>query len=290
MWIWGYNTNGTGNRPLEIVIPLLADLGYRSIAITLDDTVLNPYSKNLREQLARVDRLLRRHALASFIETGARYLLDPGTKHEPTLVSPDAAARQFRCEFLKRSLAIARDLGSQGVSFWSGCLHPNDPREERQIAGDFRRHVEELLVTAERYQTSMALEAEPSMYVERNSDVRGFVAALDSPYLGVTIDVGHLHCLSEPWDEVSKTGSRIKNVHMEDMLHGDHEHRMFGDGDIPFDKVFSELRKAEYQGCINLELSRHGHAFPEVAAHSLSWLRAALDPIADTDTDARMAT
>ena len=39
----GYNTNGLAHHSLPAAIELLADLGYRSVAITLDHGCLNPF-------------------------------------------------------------------------------------------------------------------------------------------------------------------------------------------------------------------------------------------------------
>jgi len=44
--------------------------------------------------------MLARHNLASVIETGARFLLNPWVKYEPTLVSPKKEERECRINFL----------------------------------------------------------------------------------------------------------------------------------------------------------------------------------------------
>ena len=58
--------------------------------------------------------------MRSVIETGARYLLDPRVKHEPTLLSED---RRRRIDFYKYAIDLAAQLGSGCVSLWSGVLH-----------------------------------------------------------------------------------------------------------------------------------------------------------------------
>src|SRR5215469_1078741 len=96
----GYNTNGLAHHDPFQAIELLAELGYRSVAITLDHGPLNPYAVDFAIHIEKLRALLDRLQMRSVIETGARYLLDPRTKHEPTLVSPDAGARQRRVDFL----------------------------------------------------------------------------------------------------------------------------------------------------------------------------------------------
>ena len=48
----GYNTNGFNCHYLESALEIIADLGYRGVAITLDNYILNPASADLDRQLA----------------------------------------------------------------------------------------------------------------------------------------------------------------------------------------------------------------------------------------------
>src|SRR6516162_2196240 len=90
---FGYNTNGFAHHCLEDTLAILSELGYRSVAVTLDYHALNPYDPDLSRQIVVVRDLLERLELYSVVETGARFLLDPRQKHQPTLVSAAAAER-----------------------------------------------------------------------------------------------------------------------------------------------------------------------------------------------------
>ena len=59
----GYNTNGFAHHRLEDAIAILAELGYRSIALTLDYHALNPFDPDLPRQLAAVKSLLQERGL-----------------------------------------------------------------------------------------------------------------------------------------------------------------------------------------------------------------------------------
>jgi hypothetical protein len=50
----GYNTNGFAHHNLLDAIDVLAEIGYRSVAITLDHNALNPFTADLPRQLAAV--------------------------------------------------------------------------------------------------------------------------------------------------------------------------------------------------------------------------------------------
>ena len=115
----GYNTNGLAFHRWPEAIELIAEIGYRSVAITVDHHCLDPYSTRLKDELSQMREILDRLGLISTIETGARYLLNPQIKHEPTLMSPTETERRVRIDYLKRCIDIAGELQSEAVSFWS---------------------------------------------------------------------------------------------------------------------------------------------------------------------------
>src|SRR5262245_52870464 len=123
----GYNTNGFAHHRLEDAIDILAELGYGGIALTLDVHHLDPFAPDLAARTAAVAHRLARHGMRCAIETGARFLLAPRQKHQPTLLSPSAEERAVRLDFLKRCVIIAADLNADCVSFWSGAAVDNAP-------------------------------------------------------------------------------------------------------------------------------------------------------------------
>ncbi|MGE3820084.1 MAG: sugar phosphate isomerase/epimerase family protein, partial [Isosphaeraceae bacterium] len=120
----GYNTNGLAHHRLTDAITLLADEGYQSVAITLDAGALDPYEEPaaFRKQLQNVREILEKRQLGCVIETGARFLLNPRKKHDPTLLDPSPERRDLRTDFLIRAIDIAAELNADAVSFWSGAL------------------------------------------------------------------------------------------------------------------------------------------------------------------------
>ena len=98
---------------------------------------------------------------------------------------------------------------------------------------------------------------------------------IDISRLGLTIDVGHLHCQGEvPIPEkIRASKDRLVNVHIEDMRSGVHEHLMFGDGEIDFPPVIAALAEIGYDGLLSVELSRHSHEGPHAARRAYNYLR-----------------
>ena len=106
MFRLGYNTNGFNCHSLESALEVISSLGYQGAAITLDNYILNPWSSDLNSELDLVERRLNQYSLSCVIETGARFLLNPRHKHEPTPISNDAV------NVAKQSYAYLRNLAS----------------------------------------------------------------------------------------------------------------------------------------------------------------------------------
>ncbi len=273
----GYNTNGLAHHSLSDAIRLLASLGYQSVAITIDHAALNPYQKGFEQHLDEVHQLLTELRMSSVIETGGRFLLDPNHKHHPTLVSSKSAGRPRRVEFLRHAIDIAAALESNCVSLWSGVLPSGDSRQE-----GFRRLTEGLhlvLEYADRKNVKIGFEPEPGMLIDTMASFSDLVEQIESPRLGLTLDLGHLHCLGETpiEDHLYRWADRLVNVHLEDMKVGVHEHLMFGEGEIDFGPVLAALAEIEYQGGMHVELSRHSHLGPTAAKQAYLFLKSRLD-------------
>ena len=273
----GYNTNGMAHHELFDAVALLADLGYRSVAITIDHGTLSPRDGRLSQQIGRLRRLLGELEMRSVIETGVRFLLDPRAKHEPTLLSADPAGRARRMEFYKHAVRCAAELGSDCVSLWSGVLHESIPRT--QATARLVEGLDELLQYAAGQGVTIGFEPEPGMLIDSMASYEELLRLLDAENLRLTLDVGHLQCQGEaPIDEViHRWAPRLVNVHIEDMRRGVHEHLMFGEGQIDFPPVLQALGQVGYQGGIHVELSRHSHEGADAARRAMEFLKPMLE-------------
>jgi len=271
----GYNTNGFAHHDLFEAVELLAEIGYRSVAITIDHGALWPPDLSPNKDahappaLAALRGLLEKLDMRSVIETGGRFVLDPRLKHEPTLLSDD---RRRRVEFYKYAVDCAAELGSDCVSLWSGVLRENISAEEAM-----RRLVEGLQETL-KYAASQGVvvgfEPEPGMFIDSMARFEQLLGQLDAPNLRLTLDIGHLQCQGETpiAEQVRRWSSRLVNVHIEDMRRGVHEHLMFGEGEIDFPPVLRALGEIGYNGGVYVELSRHGHEAPQAARRAFEFL------------------
>jgi sugar phosphate isomerase/epimerase len=272
----GYGTNGFADHRLQDALAILADLGYDGVALTLDHQHFDPYAADLARRVDALARRLDRLGLDVVIETGARFLLDPWHKHQPTLVSAEPEGRALRVDLLTRAVRIAEGLGAQAVSFWSGTASDDcDPATamDRLAAG-----CETVLAAARAAGVVLGFEPEPGMAVDtldRFEELREVLGRPDG--FGVTLDLGHCRCL-EPIpvaDCVARVADCLVNVQIDDMRRGVHEHLEFGRGEIDFPPVLRALSESGYPGLVSVELPRHSHAAVRVASDSLRFLRKA---------------
>lgn len=247
----GYNTNGFAHHALEDVIEILAEIGYRAVGLTLDVHHAPPETTDFRALGAH----FRARGLLPVVETGARFLLDPRRKHEPSLLSPRGRAR--RLDFYYAAIDAAVDLGAPCVSLWSG-------RDEGEDS--WRLLVEGLDRLCERASAAgvdLAFEPEPGMFVATMAQFDELRRRLPHPRLGLTLDIGHLHCLeSEPPETyVERYSGLLRNVHLDDHRRGRHEHLFFGEGEIDFGPVVAALQRAATGRDLpaTVELSRLSH-------------------------------
>lgn len=268
----GYNTNGLAHHHPVDAIHLVADLGYQGIALTIDHGLCSPLDDQWQLSADAILPALIHRKMRSVIETGARFLLNPRVKHEPTLVSPGPADRLRRVEFLKWAIDIAVELQSDAVSFWSGIVR--DGADEETAWTRLVEGLKPVVEYAAEQEIVLAFEPEPGMFIDTMARYAALLERLNAPQFKLTLDLGHLHCQGETpiADYIRRYGSRLANVHIEDMRRGVHEHLMFGEGEMDFPPIIAAFREIDYQGGLYVELSRHSHEGPTAAQRAFDFL------------------
>jgi L-ribulose-5-phosphate 3-epimerase len=267
---FGYNTNGFAHHRLEDAIDILAELGYRAIAITPDVHHLPPFSTSSAD-LRALRRRLEAAGLVPVIETGARYVLDARAKHRPNLLDPDPAARARRLEFYLRCATMAAELGGHVISIWSG-RRPVETAPEQ--AGDhLLEGVRRLCDEAAGLALRVGFEPEPGMWVETLAQWERLRDALRHPALGLTLDTGHVPCTESfsTAEALERYRSDLVNVHLDDGSTGVHDHLQLGEGELEWGSIFAALKG--YRGVASVELSRHSHDAPRAAATAIEFWR-----------------
>ena len=277
---YAYNTNGCAHHRLPDALDLIAEAGYAGVALTLDWHHLDPFAPDFERQVQRLDRALRERRLGLVVETGARFVMDPRRKHEPTLLAPEAEGRARRLDFLTRALDVCAGCGGETVSFWSGPLRPDVPP-----ADAWARLEDGVAALAERAAergTEVSFEPEPGHLTEHLADYDRLRAAV--PGVRLALDAGHLLVTGEadPAAAVHAYAGLLGTVALEDMDRGVHLHKPFGTGDVDVPGMLQALRAAGFGRLVTVELSRESPRAHEAIPESIRFLQAAeraLDPL-----------
>lgn len=268
---FAYNTNGTASHRLDDALALMAEAGYSGVALTLDHMHLDPFAPDWEAAANRLRIRLDGLGFGSVIETGARYLLDPRAKHEPTFLTADPEGRARRVAFLKRAVEIGAILGSEAVSFWAGVPKPGLDRADAR--GWLREGVATVTAYAAERGVVAALEPEPGMLVETVDDYEAIQERL--PELRLALDLGHLMVTGErdPAEAVVEYAAHLGTVSIEDMRRGEHIHLPFGEGDMDTPTILDALDAIAFPGLVCVELSRESHRADTMIPEAIRYLR-----------------
>ncbi len=267
---FAFNTNGAAHHRLDDALTLIAEAGYDGVALTLDIHHLDPFDPDFLLNTRHLAARLRALNLGLVVETGARFLLDPRAKHEPTLLTADPDGRALRVDFLTRALTVVAECGGEAMSFWAGVPKPGVSHD--QARGWLLEGVTEIVRRAEAMGVVAALEPEPGMLVETVDDWR----ALGVPGLTMALDTGHCLVTGErdPAAAVREFAGALGTVTIEDMKRGVHVHLPFGEGDMDATSVLGALADIGFAKLICVELSRESHRADTMIPTALAALRA----------------
>lgn len=267
---YAYNTNGLAHHRLDDALSLLADTGYHGVALTLDVHHLDPFAPDAFAQAHRLRERCDTLGLEIVIETGARYLLNPRVKHEPTLVTAEPEGRARRLAYLRLACDLAEVLRAEAVSLWAGVPHADVDRTQAWtwlVDG-----VRALVDSHGQRSYALAVEPEPGMLVQDCEDW----LRLQEQVPGITLALDTGHCVvsgaHEPQDEVRSFAPHLGTVAVEGMRRGVHDHLPLDEGDVDLPAVLAALVDVAYAGLVTLELSRESHRAHEMVPRALRTL------------------
>jgi len=106
------------------------------------------------------------------------------------------------------------------------------------------------------------------------------------PRCGLCMDVGHTaRTGTDVVKAIGEAGSRLLDMHVKDLafFKGDEAKESqvdCGDGIMPFPQIFKQLKKMNYQGCVNLEYEIHADNPMPGVQRSMSYMRGVLAGLA----------
>ncbi|MDO5034705.1 MAG: sugar phosphate isomerase/epimerase family protein [Actinomycetaceae bacterium] len=182
----------------------------------------------------------------------------------------DEQERQAQVRNWRRLLEIADTLDVREItSEFSG--NPNTPREcEHQ----WYRSIEELAGDFERYGIRLNMEAHPYDFVELHDRAVEIVRGVNLDWVNYEYCCPHTFHLSDGVGDVERmlrfAGDKLKAVHIADVYNHKindgnryiinppgvdarvHQHNEIGDGEVPWDELFTTLRDMKFDGILTV--------------------------------------
>lgn len=274
-----FSTNAFVRFPLCAAVEIIAALGYEGVEILADVPHLFVQDataadiEDLRRVLARTG--LKLASLNANTATGfyGRTFWEP--LFEPSIANPDGEARRWRIDYSKKCIDLAQQLGSPCISLTAGRLASSiSPEQSMDL---LLTALQELVEYAGNRNIRLGLEYEPGLLIENCREMNWLLQQIDSPFLGVNLDLGHSHVQGEDAAAVvALFGERIVHVHLEDIGGRKHFHLIPGLGQVDFANIFRLLAASGYDGFVTVELYTYPHAPEEAARHALRYLNRVL--------------
>lgn len=272
---FAYNTIGCSNHALADALDLVSSAGYQGVALTLDVHHMNPLEGDYEAQAERFGAELRAADLALVVDTGARFLLDPREKFEPTLLNPSEEGRARRVDFIRRAIRICSICGGEAVTFSAGRVRRNVSQANAGawLLDGLTRIVE----YAAEEGVKVALEPAPGHIVATLDDftlVRDATKQMTDAPLHLALDVGNTETRGEraPHQAVKEFSAILAAVSLADRKPDDATPLPFGKGKVDIPAVLSALRDVDYEGLVTVKLPQDSHRADDAIPASIDWL------------------
>jgi sugar phosphate isomerase/epimerase len=252
-----FSSNAYMHFSIEEAIGRIAQLGYSGIEILADVPHAWPAGL-LEERKESIRQHLARHNLT--ISNVNAFMMnavaDPRQPYwHPGWTDPDPHYRAIRREHTKRALALAHQIGAKNITTEPGGLLTAE-QSRAEGARIFYEEVMPCVELAEELQVLLLIEPEPGLMIENFDQYVEFVSRLDSPWVGLNFDIGHVYCVGqEPQEWVAKMASHTKHYHCEDIAATRvHQHLIPGRGAIDLRATLEAIEATGYDGWVTVEL------------------------------------
>jgi sugar phosphate isomerase/epimerase len=136
----------------------------------------------------------------------------------------------------------------------------------------FKTRLKELLSLAEFHGVKLALEPEPPGFIPRSQDMLELIDEMKSEALCVNFDIGHAFLTDvDIYETIRSFGHRIVHSHIENLIRGEHLHRLLGDGDIDLRRCLAEMKQVGFEGSVAIDL--YAYEYDKVLKDQIDVLR-----------------
>lgn len=165
--------------------------------------------------------------------------------------------RDLHYEAIKKMIPKIKKLGTDIF-----IISSNPPSGEFNFKIDhpdllhlYKERVKTLVMLAEDSGVKLALESEPPGFIPRTCDMIELMYEVNSEALCVNFDIGHAFLTDmDIYETIRLLGTKIVHAHIENLIRGEHLHRLLDDGDIDLRKCLQEMKNAGFDGAVAIDL------------------------------------
>ena len=250
---WVFGGFEGAKTPYEF-IDFAAEQGLDGIELTFGDIILPSISD---------EECIKIREYAKVKNVGLRTMASGAGWAQPISAEDEAeAAAAF--EFNKRYIEVAALLGAETVLLVPGATRGLAPdslvRTYKSVWDKSVAALKKLAVIAEKHNVNIGVENVWNRFLLSPMEWKYFLDEINSPAVGIYLDIANCQYQLPAVDYVEILGSRIKAVHVKNYKKsGDWGCVLdFGedilDGDVEFDKLVTALDKIGYKGAFTAEM------------------------------------
>jgi len=249
---------------------LAKDAGFDGVEVALDEN--GPVSmQSTKEDILAVKEMAR--------EVGVElYSVASGLYWTYNYTSENEDNRKKAKEITKKQLQVASWLGCDTILVVPGAVNvafePGSEIVEYDVAYERALSaLKELAPVAEELKVSIGVENVWNKFLLSPMEMRDFIDAVGSPYVGSYFDVGNVLFCGYPEHWVKILGSRIKKVHFKDYRRNVGSLDGFVDllaGDVDYKSVKAALDKIGYDNWVTAEMLPPYAQYPETIIYNTS--------------------
>jgi sugar phosphate isomerase/epimerase len=201
MFTVGTSSDVVRHLPVQDAIQLISHTGYDAVELWMGHVTASSLST------ADIRGLLQEHQLSYQIHADVRDI---------NLTSINPGIQKESVKQTLKTIEFARELGADLITVHPGRLSSSKDRPED--LWDLQVDVfKEIAAYAEQFEVKIGLEnmeKRPKEFVMTYDVVDHLIREVNSPYLGMTLDLAHCHSLGEVTEFVQSVQVPIFNVHI----------------------------------------------------------------------------
>ncbi len=253
-----FNTSAYGRHPLDYALKQIAGFGFWGVEMMAERPHAFPadFDAARRAETRKLLEDLKLHPI-SILSSDCHRDWGYDKMFEPSYINKDASIRAKRVELTKEVIDLAADLGCPCVQTGAGIIANGGFPLPRDAWNYLVACMEELADYGKSKNVRVSMEAEPSTVVETTIDMARLMKDVNSEWIGLTYDVGHVAVLGDDLiKSIDLLHEHIFNVHIEDICGRTHLHLIPGEGlgTLNLRRLLEEFKYVGYQGTVTCDL------------------------------------